>query len=297
MADNETFEPKIVAFTCNWCSYAGADLAGTSRVQYAPNMRIIRVMCSGRVEPTFILEALQNGADGVCVLGCHFGDCHYISGNYEAARRMELLKKLFKQVGIDENRVMIEWVSASEGDRFGTVVNEFTDKIKELGPLPDDYSEKISLVRGALEGERGSGALHRVGERRPHVGLRRHAVEVPPHERDHRMVGVIGIEPLEPARVEVAPPQCRPAMGDVVETDDQIVHPSVCRLIEQVPGKTALLAPLVPRGEFRSHEHQRRPAGARFRRCGLGHLRSLFVPEVSGRLGLRYHFPPYGFTG
>ena len=154
MADNETFEPKIVAFTCNWCSYAGADLAGTSRVQYAPNMRIIRVMCSGRVEPTFILEALQNGADGVCVLGCHFGDCHYISGNYEAARRMELLKKLFKQVGIDENRVMIEWVSASEGDRFGTVVNEFTDKIKELGPLPDDYSEKISLVRGALEGER-----------------------------------------------------------------------------------------------------------------------------------------------
>ena len=154
MADNETFEPKIVAFTCNWCSYAGADLAGTSRVQYAPNMRIIRVMCSGRVEPTFILEALKNGADGVCVLGCHFGDCHYISGNYEAARRMELLKKLFKQVGMEEDRIMIEWVSASEGDRFGKIVNELTDKIKQLGPLPDDYDEKISLVRGALEGER-----------------------------------------------------------------------------------------------------------------------------------------------
>jgi coenzyme F420-reducing hydrogenase delta subunit len=111
-------------------------------------------MCSGRVEPTFILEALKNGADGVCVLGCHFGDCHYISGNYEAARRMELLKKLFKQVGMEEDRIMIEWVSASEGDRFGKVVNEFTDKIKQLGPLPDDYDEKISLVRGALEGER-----------------------------------------------------------------------------------------------------------------------------------------------
>ena len=154
MAESTSFEPKIVAFTCNWCSYAGADLAGTSRVQYAPNMRIIRVMCSGRVEPTFILEALQNGADGVCVLGCHFGDCHYISGNYEAARRMELLKKLFKDIGMDDRRIMIEWVSASEGDRFGSVVNAFTEQIRELGPLPEDYQESLSLMRGALEGER-----------------------------------------------------------------------------------------------------------------------------------------------
>jgi len=150
----ENFEPKIVAFTCNWCSYAGADLAGTSRIQYAPNMRIIRVMCSGRVEPTFILEALQKGADGVCVLGCHFGDCHYISGNYEANRRMELLKNLFKDLGLDERRIMIEWVSASEGERFSQVVNDFTEQIRELGPLPDDYSDKLSLIRGALEGER-----------------------------------------------------------------------------------------------------------------------------------------------
>lgn len=150
----EKFEPKIVAFTCNWCSYAGADLAGTSRIQYAPNMRIIRVMCSGRVEPTFILDALKQGADGVCVLGCHFGDCHYISGNYEANRRMELLRKLFKNMGLDENRIMIEWVSASEGERFSEVVNSFTEQIRNLGPLPEDYSEKIDLIKGALEGER-----------------------------------------------------------------------------------------------------------------------------------------------
>jgi coenzyme F420-reducing hydrogenase delta subunit len=124
-------------------------------------MRIIRVMCSGRVEPTFILEALQNGADGVCVLGCHFGDCHYISGNYEAARRMELLRKLFKDIGMDDRRIMIEWVSASEGDRFGSVVNAFTEQIRELGPLPEEYQESLSLMRGALEGERsGSSWFH-----------------------------------------------------------------------------------------------------------------------------------------
>ncbi|MBN1786218.1 MAG: hydrogenase iron-sulfur subunit [Candidatus Methanofastidiosa archaeon] len=153
MAD-EKFEPKIVAFTCNWCSYAGADLAGTSRIQYAPNMRIIRVMCSGRVEPNFILEAFQQGADGVCVLGCHFGDCHYISGNYEANRRMELLTKLFKHMGLDEGRIMIEWVSASEGERFSQVVNKFTEQVRELGPLPEGYADKIALLRGAIEGER-----------------------------------------------------------------------------------------------------------------------------------------------
>jgi len=153
MAD-EKFEPKIVAFTCNWCSYAGADLAGTSRIQYAPNMRLIRVMCSGRIELTYVLEALQNGADGVCVLGCHFGDCHYISGNYEAARRMELLKKLFNDVGLDERRIMIDWVSAAEGEKFSQITNSFTDQIKELGPLPEDYSDKLAILRGAIEGER-----------------------------------------------------------------------------------------------------------------------------------------------
>ena len=129
------FEPKIVAFLCNWCSYAGADLAGTSRIQYAPNVRVIRVMCSGRVDPTFVIKALRAGADGVLIGGCHFGDCHYIEGNYKAARRVALLKKMLGQLGIEEERVWLEWISAAEGSRFAQVINDITAKIKELGPF------------------------------------------------------------------------------------------------------------------------------------------------------------------
>ena len=130
-----SFEPKIVAFLCNWCSYRGADLAGTSRMKCFPNVRPIRVMCSGRVEPTFVLKALQGGADGVLVLGCHPGDCHYSSGNYKARRRMAVLSKLLEQLGIEKERVRLEWVSASEGNRFVSIVNDMTAKLKELGPL------------------------------------------------------------------------------------------------------------------------------------------------------------------
>ncbi len=130
------FEPKIVGYCCNWCSYAGADLAGISRKQYAPNIRIIRVMCSGRVDPAFILKALEVGADGVLVAGCHPGDCHYMAGNYKAARRISLLKKMLEQLGIDKERVRLEWVSASEGAKFAEVVNGFTQTIRELGPNP-----------------------------------------------------------------------------------------------------------------------------------------------------------------
>jgi F420-non-reducing hydrogenase iron-sulfur subunit len=130
----DNFEPKIVAFCCNWCSYAGADLAGTSRMQYSPNIRIIRVMCSGRVNPVFVLKALSIGADGVLVLGCHPGDCHYIEGNYKAMRRVPLLKKMLKQLGIEEDRVRLEWVSASEGAKFAEVTDNFTQTIKKLGP-------------------------------------------------------------------------------------------------------------------------------------------------------------------
>jgi len=129
------FEPKIVAFLCNWCSYAGADLTGTSRIQYAPNIRIIRVMCSGRVEPTFVLDAFKSGADGVLIGGCHIGDCHYLRGNYQAVRRIALLKRLLVQMGIEEDRLWLEWVSAAEGARFAAVVNSMTDKIRSLGPL------------------------------------------------------------------------------------------------------------------------------------------------------------------
>ena len=130
----DNFEPKIVAFCCNWCSYAGADLAGTSRIQCPPAIRIIRVMCSGRVSPFFIIKALTVGADGVLILGCHPGDCHYLEGNYKTLRRIPLLKKMLKQLGIEEERVRLEWVSASEGAKFAEVTSDFTQAIKKLGP-------------------------------------------------------------------------------------------------------------------------------------------------------------------
>lgn len=132
----EEFEPKIVGFLCNWCSYAGADLAGVSRIQYPPNLRIIRVMCSGRVDPAFILEAFISGADGVLIAGCHPGDCHYIAGNYKAQRRGILLKKLLEQFGVDSQRLRIEFVSASEGAKFAMVIKDMTEEIKKLGPSP-----------------------------------------------------------------------------------------------------------------------------------------------------------------
>jgi len=132
----EEFEPKIVGFLCNWCSYAGADLAGVSRIQYPPNLRIIRVMCSGRIDPAFILEAFRSGADGVLISGCHPGDCHYIAGNYKAQRRGILLKKLLEQFGVEPQRLRIEFVSASEGAKFAAVVKEMVEDIKKLGPNP-----------------------------------------------------------------------------------------------------------------------------------------------------------------
>lgn len=132
---DKNFEPKIIGIFCNWCTYAAADLAGVSRMQYAPNLRIIRVMCSGRIHPEFILWAFKNGADGVLIGGCHPGDCHYIEGNYKNLRRYLLLKKLIKQFGIEEERLRLEWISASEADKLVRVVNEFTDVLKKLGPL------------------------------------------------------------------------------------------------------------------------------------------------------------------
>ena len=129
------FEPNIIGFLCNWCSYAGADLAGTSRIQYPPNLKAIRVMCSGRINPIFVINALQQGADGVLIGGCHPGDCHYERGNYLARRRYAVLKELLEYVGIDPRRVRMTWVSASEGKKFADVVKEVTEEIKELGPM------------------------------------------------------------------------------------------------------------------------------------------------------------------
>ena len=128
------WEPKIVAFLCHWCSYAGADLAGISRIQYPPNIRVIRVPCSGAVNPLYILKALREGADGVLVSGCHPGDCHYLSGNYFARRKFFVLHELLQWLGVEKDRVQFSWVSASEGQKFSQVVEETVEKVKKLGP-------------------------------------------------------------------------------------------------------------------------------------------------------------------
>ncbi|MBZ0257517.1 hydrogenase iron-sulfur subunit [bacterium] len=134
MSDS-AFEPRIVAFFCNWCTYTAADLTGISRLDYAPNVRVIRVMCSGRVDPQFIMSALREGADGVLIGGCHPGDCHYIEGNYKMLRRYRLMRKYLQMVGIEEDRVRLEWIAASEGDKVQRVINEMTETLRGLGPL------------------------------------------------------------------------------------------------------------------------------------------------------------------
>jgi len=132
---SSTWQPRIVAFFCNWCTYTAADLAGVSRLKYAANARVIRLMCSGRVDPQFILEAFAKGADGVLIGGCHPGDCHYVEGNYKTLRRFEMLKRLMREMGIEEERLRLEWISASEGEKVRTVVNDMVEKVKSLGPL------------------------------------------------------------------------------------------------------------------------------------------------------------------
>jgi len=139
----EEYEPTIVAFLCNWCSYAGADLAGVSRIQYSTNIRIIRVPCSGRVNPFYIIKALQNGVDGVLVSGCHPGDCHYISGNYYARRKFALLKRYLEHLGIEPERVQFSWVSASEGGRFAQVVEKVVNDVRKLGPTKSSIVKKL----------------------------------------------------------------------------------------------------------------------------------------------------------
>lgn len=131
----QEWEPKIIAFLCNWCSYAGADLAGISRLQYPPNIRIVRVPCSGRVNPLFLIKSLQSGWDGILVSGCHPGDCHYISGNLSARRRFAILKDALEFIGIEPGRINFSWVSAAEGEKFSKIVKEVVEQIKKLGPI------------------------------------------------------------------------------------------------------------------------------------------------------------------
>jgi F420-non-reducing hydrogenase iron-sulfur subunit len=136
MANEEEFEPLIIGFCCNWCSYAGADLAGVSRLQYPPNMRIVRVMCSGMVHPNLVIDALTKGADGVIICGCHIGDCHYLEGNVKAENRKEAIELLLEDFGLEPERFRLEWVSASEGPRFAQVMRDMTETIRQLGPSP-----------------------------------------------------------------------------------------------------------------------------------------------------------------
>jgi len=157
------FDPRIVVFACNWCSYAGADTAGVSRIQHQPHFRMIRVMCSGRIQPAFVFRAFEKGADGVLVSGCHFGDCHYIFGNERAVEQFAKTMNVVKLLGIEEGRLRLEWISAAEGNRFAEVINEFTDQVRELGPSPfaaEDSIDEIEVPEGGpcLEEETGAGA-------------------------------------------------------------------------------------------------------------------------------------------
>ena len=141
--ETAAWQPRIVAFFCNWCTYTAADLAGVSRLKYAPNIRVIRLMCSGRVDPQFILDALTRGADGVLIGGCHPGDCHYVEGNYKMLRRFQMLKRMLQDMGIEEQRVRLEWISAAEGEKVKRVVNEMVAQVQSLGPLglPQKFEE------------------------------------------------------------------------------------------------------------------------------------------------------------
>ena len=165
-----SFEPKILGFLCNWCSYAGADLAGVSRIQYPTNIRVIRVMCSGRVDPSFVADAFINGIDGVLVLGCHLGDCHYLTGNYEAEIKMKALSKLLDLIDFS-NRMRLDWVSASEGNKFAQIVSEFTNHIQKLGPSPlkekqkkPEFFDSLQAVKNVLDDSRLRGLIARQRE-------------------------------------------------------------------------------------------------------------------------------------
>lgn len=139
------FEPRIIGFLCNWCSYTGADLAGTARMKYPANLVSVRVMCSGRVDPGFIFDAFRKGADGVLVCGCHFGDCHYVEGNYKCMRRLAVTHALLEQMGVQPERLRLEWISASEGARFQKVVTEFTEQIRALGPFRRNHGRSLTV--------------------------------------------------------------------------------------------------------------------------------------------------------
>lgn len=165
--DTALWRPRIVAFFCNWCTYTAADLAGVSRTKYAPNTRIVRVMCSGRIDPQFVLDAFAEGADGVLIGGCHPGDCHYVEGNYKALRRFHLLRRVLAGMGIDEARFRLEWISASEGDKVKGVINDMVETLERLGPL--DLPAQRAIWDEELEETVTADPAHKEIEETAHV--------------------------------------------------------------------------------------------------------------------------------
>jgi F420-non-reducing hydrogenase iron-sulfur subunit len=154
-----------VAFFCNWCTYTAADLAGVSRMKHAPNVRIIRVMCSGRVDPQFVLQAFAKGADGVLIGGCHIGDCHYVEGNYKAVRRVRMLRRVLQGMGIEEDRFRLEWISASEGEKVKLVINDMVEKVRALGPLGlpqrfQEWDEELESLQHTVEASPEEAPVH-----------------------------------------------------------------------------------------------------------------------------------------
>jgi len=231
-----SFEPRILGFLCNWCSYAGADLAGVSRVQYPPNIRVIRVMCSGRVDPKFVINALKIGIDGVIVMGCHPGDCHYLEGNYEAEKKYDMTEGLLKFVGLD-NRIRLEWVSASEGVRFGEVVKDFTDTIRDLGPSPlsgDQVDQNLLDKLIALEKAASSNRLRALVGRQRKITEDENAYGVKlPEERFDEILDQAMKEEYERNRVLVALEKDSKSVKDIaieLDLDSSVVLEHVLTL-------------------------------------------------------------------
>jgi len=209
-----SFEPKVLSFLCNWCAYAGADLAGISRFQYPPNSRVIRVMCSGRVDPAFIPRAFLAGYDGVMILGCHPGDCHYLTGNYQAEKKINLTRKLLDMAGVGSERLLLDWVSAGEGERFSQVIRQFIEKIRGFGPfsLNQKMKGRLQAVKASLEGEKirwmvgkGPELLEKENVYHEHLPKEKLDATIEATIRDelikNRIIGLVESKPLAAAEI------------------------------------------------------------------------------------------------
>ena len=240
MSNKENFEPKILGFCCNWCSYAGADLAGVSRRQYKPNVRVIRVMCSGRIDPAFVIEGFLGGMDGIMVLGCHLGDCHYLTGNYEAINMINETRRLVEFTGLDTRRLLLDWVSASEGVRFSEVVTGFTEQIRELGPLGQAEGldrDRLQLrLRGALGAAR-SEKLRWVAAKQTEFATdgNKYGEVFTQHELGRMLDGVIAEEVMCQEILEVV--KGKPASVKEIAATIEVPSPRVLRYVSALRKK------------------------------------------------------------